>query len=127
MEKRFTFKMESWYNVIHDLKFILSCTMEFLDLGTLVLLLTGATAFLLGWNREIACGKTAKRCLLPLAAIESGLFLTMIPYLIRWVRIGSFTWGFHYEGGFSFYLPFTAMIGVLIGYLSGIALARRKA
>ena len=40
----------------------------------------------------------------------------MLPYLVRWVGIQSFTWGFWYEGGLEFYLPFSAMVGILVGY-----------
>lgn len=53
------------------------------------------------------------------------LFLVMLPYLIRWIGIQSFTWGFWYEGGLEFYLPFSGMVGILIGYLLGIALKKK--
>ena len=36
--------------------------------------------------------------LLPLVLAECALFLIMLPYLVRWVGIQSFTWGFWYEG-----------------------------
>ena len=60
----------------------------------------------------------------PLVAAELYLFFSMVPYLKRWSYFGSLTWGFSYEGGWNFYLPFTAMVGILIGYLVGMALKK---
>ena len=80
-----------------------------------VLLLSGAAAFFAGSavKRRV---KSAVVRLLPLVLAECALFLIMLPYLVRWVGIQSFTWGFWYEGGLDFYLPFSAMVGVLAGY-----------
>ena len=80
-----------------------------------VLLLSGAAAFFAGSavKRRV---KSAVVRLLPLVLAECALFLIMLPYLVRWVGIQSFTWGFWYEGGLDFYLPFSTMVGVLAGY-----------
>lgn len=99
----------------HDIKFVLECTAENLFIILPVLLLSGAAAFFAGSavKRRV---KSAVVRLLPLIFAEFALFLLMLPYLVRWVDIQSFTWGFWYEGGLDFYLPFSAMVGVLAGY-----------
>ncbi len=108
-----------------DLQIILNCTIESLYLLIPLLLLTGMTAFFAG---KMVTGRTKRRsvCLLPLIAAELFLIVIMFPYLIRWAGFRSITWGFTYEGGWDFYLPFTAMAGILIGYLTGTFFARGK-
>jgi len=108
-----------------DLQVILNCTFENLHVLVPLLLLTGLTAFFAG---KMVTGRTKRRsvCLLSLIAAELFLIFIMFPYLIRWAGFRSITWGFWYEGGWDFYLPFTAMVGILIGYLLGTAFARRK-
>ena len=103
--------MANW----HDIKFVLECTAGNLFIMLPVLLLSGAAAFFAGSavKRRV---KSAVVRLLPLVLAECALFLIMLPYLVRWVGIQSFTWGFWYEGGLDFYLPFSAMVGVLAGY-----------
>ena len=103
--------MANW----HDIKFVLECTAENLFIMLPVLLLSGAAAFFAGSavKRRV---KSAVVRLLPLVLAECALFLIMLPYLVRWVGIQSLTWGFWYEGGLDFYLPFSAMVGVLAGY-----------
>lgn len=104
--------MIDWY----DIKYILECTAENLFFILPVLLLSGAAAFLAGSvvRRRI---KSAVIRVLPIIFAELILLLSMIPYLVRWVGIHSFTWGFGYEGGWDFYLPFSVMAGILAGYL----------
>ena len=107
----------------HDIKYILECTAENLGFLLPVLQLSGAAAFWVGLAvRERA--KSAVMRLLPVVFAEFALFFAMLPYLVRWVGIQSLTWGFGYEGGWGFYLPFSAMIGVLAGYLLAL---RKKA
>ncbi len=108
-----------------DLQIILNCTIENLYFMIPLLLLTGMTAFFAG---KMVTGRTKKRsvCLLPLIAAELFLIVIVFPYLNRWAGFRSITWGFTYEGGWDFYLPFTAMVGILIGYLMGTFFARRK-
>ena len=99
----------------HDIKFALGCTAENLYIILPVLLVSGAAAFFAGSavKRRV---KSAVVRLLPLVLAECALFLIMLPYLVRWVGIQFFTWGFWYEGGLDFYLPFSTMIGILVGY-----------
>lgn len=66
------------------------------------------------------------KLILPLVAVELILFLSMWYYLIRWIGIGSFSWGFYYEGGWDFYIPFTLMIGILIGYPLGMKFRNKR-
>lgn len=108
-----------------DLQEILNCTIENLHVLIPLLLLTGMIAFfsgqmVMGWTKRLSV------CLFPLIAAELFLIVIMFPYLIRWAGFRSITWGFWYEGGWEFYLPFTAMVGILIGYLLGMVFARRK-
>ena len=103
--------MANW----HDIKFVLECTAENLFIILPVLLLSGAAAFFAG-SAVRRRAKSSIICLLPLILAELALFLVMFPHLVRWVGIQSFTWGFWYEGGLDFYLPFSAMIGILAGY-----------
>ena len=99
----------------NDIKFALGCTAENLYIILPVLLVSGAAAFFAG-SAVRRRAKSSIICLLPLILAELALFLVMFPYLVRWVGIQSFTWGFWYEGGLDFYLPFSAMIGILAGY-----------
>ena len=103
--------MVNWY----DIQFALRCTAENLFIILPVLLLSGAAAFFAGSavRRRVKSGLMG---FLPLIFAQLALFLVMLPYLVRWVGIQSFTWGFWYEGGLEFYLPFSAMVGVLAGY-----------
>ena len=113
--------MVSW----HDIQFALNCTAENLYIILPVFLLSAAAAFLVGLA-VIGRVKNAVIRLLPLIFAELVLFLIVFPYLTRWIGIGSFTWGFWYEGGWDFYLPITAMVGVLIGYLPGRVFKEKK-
>ena len=99
----------------HDIKFALGCTAENLYIILPVLLVSGAAAFFAG-SAVRRRAKSTAICLFPLILAELALFLVMFPHLVRWVDIQSFTWGFWYEGGLDFYLPFSAMIGILVGY-----------
>ena len=103
--------MANW----HDIKFVLEGTAENFYIILPVLLLSGAAAFFAGSavRRRV---KGALMRFLPLIFAQLALFLVMLPYLVRWVGIQSFTWGFWYEGGLEFYLPFSAMVGILVGY-----------
>ena len=103
--------MVNWY----DIQFALRCTAENFYIILPVLLLSGAAAFFAGSavRRRVKSGLMG---FLPLIFAQLALFLIMLPYLVRWVGIQSFTWGFWYEGGLDFYLPFSAMVGVLAGY-----------
>lgn len=109
---------------MNDISFILKCTLENALLLVPLTLVSGGIAFFAG--RTMA-GRTEKSILrlFPLIAAELVLFFAMFPYLVRWAGMGSFTWGFWYEGGWSFYLPFSVMVGFLVGYLLGIALKKR--
>lgn len=109
---------------MNDIRYILECTLENAFLLAPLILISGGIAFFAG---RMVAGRTEKSILhlFPLIAVELVLFLSMFPYLVRWIHIGSFTWGFWYEGGWGFYLPFSAMAGILIGYLLGIALKKR--
>ncbi len=108
-----------------DLQIILNCTIENLYFLIPLLLLTGMTAFFAG-QTVMGRKKGLFACLLPLIAVELLLLFIMFPYLIRWAGFRSVAWGFCYEGGWDFYLPLTAMVGILIGYLMGTFFARRK-
>ncbi len=108
-----------------DLQDILNCTIENIYFLIPLLLLTGITAFFAG-QTVMSRKKRLSVCLLPLIAVELFLLFIMLPYLIRWAGFRSITWGFTYEGGWDFYLPFTAMVGILIGYLMGTFFTRRK-
>ena len=110
----------------HNIKFAVKCTAENLYVILPVLLLSGAAAFLVE-SAVKGRVKSAVTHLFPLIIAEIVLFLVMFPYLTRWVGIGSFTWGFWYEGGLDFFLPFSAMVGILIGYLLGMAFKGKKA
>ena len=101
-----------WYAI----KYILECTAENLYFILPILLLSGAAAFLAGLAVRGRV-KSAVIRLFPIIFAELILFLSMIPYLVRWAGIHSLTWGFGYEGGWDFYLPFSAVIGILAGYL----------
>lgn len=109
---------------MNNIRHILECTLENAFLLVPLTLISGGIAFFAG---RMITGRTEKLILRlsPLIAAELVLFLTMLPYLVRWIKIQSFTWGFWYEGGLSFYLPFSAMVGILVGYLLGIALKKR--
>lgn len=108
---------------MNGIRYILECTLENVFLLVPLALVSGGIAFFAG---RMIKGHTEKSILLlfPLVAAELALLLSMFPYLVRWVKIQSFTWGFWYEGGWNFYLPFSAMVGILIGYLLGIALKK---
>ncbi|NBI67048.1 hypothetical protein D1646_09500 [Pseudoflavonifractor sp. 60] len=97
-----------------EIRFILECTLENAFVILPLALISGGMAFFAG---RMATDRMQRWILLPLAAAELALFLTMVPYLARWVNIQSLIWGFWYEGGLNFYLPFSAMFGVLAGYL----------
>lgn len=113
--------MIDWY----DVKYILKCTAENLYCILPILLLSGAAAFLVASAVRGRIKSTVIR-LLPMVFAEFALLAVMLPYLIRWVGIQSFTWGFWYEGGLDFYLPFSAMLGILAGYLLEMAFWKRK-
>jgi len=108
-----------------DLQVVLNCTIENLHILIPFLLLIGLIAFFAG-QMVMGRKKRLSACLIPLIAAELFLMVIMVPYLIRWAGSRSLTWGFWYEGGWDLYLPFTAMIGILIGYLLGTTFARRK-
>ncbi len=110
----------------NDIQVALKCTAENLFIILPVLLLSGAAAYFVGWAVRGRV-KKAKAALVPLIIAEFVLCLAMLPYLNRWVGMQSFTWGFWYEGGLDFFLPFSAMIGLLIGYLLGMAFREKKA
>ena len=107
-----------------DISLILECTLQNAQLLAPLILISGGIAFFAG---RLVAGRTERSVLRlsPLIATELVLLLTMFPYLGRWIKIQSFTWGFWYEGGLEFYLPFSAMIGILTGYLLGIALKKK--
>lgn len=109
---------------MNDISYILECAAGNLYFILPVLLLSGAAAFLAGL---VVIGRKKNTAIrfIPLMIAELILFLVMLPYLIRWIGIQSFTWGFWYEGGLEFYLPFSGMVGILIGYLLGIALKKK--
>lgn len=109
---------------MNDISFILECTLQNAQLLVPLILISGVIAFFAG---RLVAGRTERSVLRlsPLIAAELVLLLTMFPYLGRWIEIQSFTWGFWYEGGWDFYLPFSAMVGIAIGYLLGIALKKR--
>ena len=113
--------MVNWQNI----KFALECTAENLFVILPVLLLSGAAALAAGWAVRGRIKNAAAR-LVPLILAELALFFTMVSYLVRWIGMGSFTWGFWYEGGWNFYLPFTAMLGILAGYFLGMAFWKRE-
>lgn len=109
----------------HDIQFALECTAEKLSIILPVFLLSGAAAFLVGSAAKGKIKSVVIR-LLPLIITELVLFLIMFPYLTRWIGIRSFTWGFGYEGGLDFFLPFSTMGGILIGYLLGMVFRGKK-
>ena len=109
---------------MNDIMFILECTAGNLYFILPVLLLSGVIAFLAGLGIKGRTKNTVTR-FIPLIIAELVLVLVILPYLIRWIDIQSFTWGFWYEGGLEFYLPFSAMVGLLIGYLLGITLKKK--
>ncbi len=108
-----------------DMKLILTCTLENSFLLLSLLLISCAIAFSLSGFVVRHTEKTIAR-LAPLVIAELILFLSMVKYLVRWIGFRSLTWGFWYEGGWDFYLPFTAMLGILAGYLLGMAFWKRK-
>ena len=108
-----------------DIEFILTCTLENSFLLLPLFLISCAIAFSLsGFVARYT--KTIIARLAPLVIAESILFFGMVRYLIRWIGFRSLTWGFWYEGGWNFYLPFTAMLGILAGYFLGMAFWKRK-
>lgn len=104
---------------LNEIRDILGQTANNLPFLIWLLLLSGVAAYFFGRIVKEKTGNTVKR-IFPLVAGELILFFYMLPYLVRWVGMGSFGWGFWYEGGWDFYIPFTLMIGILIGYPLGI-------
>lgn len=104
---------------LNKIRGVLDQTVDHLPVLISLLLLSGVAAYFLGGAVKKKTEKTIK-VIFPLVAIELILFLSMWHYLTRWVGMGSFGWGFWYEDGWDFYIPFTLMIGILIGYPLGI-------
>lgn len=111
---------------LNEIRDVLCQTADHLPFLIFPLLLSGIAAYFLGGAVKKKTGNTIKR-IFPLVAVELILFLDMLPYMTRWVGIGSFSWGFWYEGGWDFYIPLTLMIGSLSGYLLGIRFRNKKA
>lgn len=110
---------------LNEIRNVLDQTVGHLPFLIPFLLLSGVVAYFSGG----AVKKRARniiKLIFPLVAVELIIFLSMWHYLIRWIGIGSFSWGFYYEGGWDFYIPFTLMIGSLIGYPLGLKFRKGK-
>lgn len=110
---------------LQDVKYVLICTAENLYIILPIFLCSGAVAFLIGSAVKDRVKSSMVR-LLPFIIAEFILFSVMLPYLTQWIGIRSFTWGFWYEGGLDFFCPFSAMLGILVGYLLGMMSKRRN-
>lgn len=110
---------------LNEIRYVLDQTADHLPFLISLLLLSGVAAYFSGGAVKKKAGNIIK-LIFPLVAVELILFLSMWHYLTRWIGIGSFSWGFYYEGGWDFYIPFTLMIGILIGYLLGIKYRKKK-
>lgn len=95
-------------------------------LWTLAVLFFGFVSFGFGFTAAEDKNSTIKR-FLPMLCAEFAIFLFSAMKVIEWVKRGVSFWWVIFEHGPGVYIAVIALVCIPLGYLAGMAFARKRA
>ena len=99
--------------------------MNYWHLWILAALFFGFVSFAFGFT-AVEDKKNTMKCLLPMLCVELLIAVYLTLNVSHWIKMGaSFHWVI-YEHAPKVYITVIAFVCILIGYLAGMALARKK-